>query len=79
MQAHALTRMRYFFSPNIIISHPIVYTEGLGYLSVCAVASRSFPPSHVCICNGHPGSELRCGHCTASKRSELRCKLPVTV
>jgi hypothetical protein len=64
MQANALTRKRYFYSLNIIISHPIVYKEGLGYLSVCAIASRSSPPSHVCICNGHPSLDLRCGHCT---------------
>jgi hypothetical protein len=49
MQAHALTRTRYFYSLNAIISHPIVYKEGLGYLSVCAIASRSSPPYHVCI------------------------------
>jgi hypothetical protein len=47
MQAHALTRKRYFYSLNVIISHPIVYKEGLGYLSVCAIASRSSPPFHV--------------------------------
>jgi hypothetical protein len=64
MQAHALTRTRYFYSLNVIISHPIVYKEGLGYLSVCAIASRSYPPSHVCICNGHPNSESCCVHCT---------------
>jgi hypothetical protein len=34
MQAHALTRTRYFYSLNVLISHPIVYKEGLGYLSV---------------------------------------------
>jgi hypothetical protein len=38
----------------------------LGYLSVCAIASRSYTPSHVCICNGHPGSELCCGNCIHS-------------
>jgi hypothetical protein len=63
MQEHALTRTRYFYSLNVIISHPIVYKEGLGYLSVCAIASLSSPPSHVCIRNGHPGSELCCVHC----------------
>jgi hypothetical protein len=41
MQAHALTRSRHFYSLNVMISHPIVYKEGLGYLSVCAIASRS--------------------------------------
>jgi hypothetical protein len=56
--------MRYFYSRNVIISHPIEYKEGLGYLSVCAIASRYSPPTHVCICNGHPGSELCCVHCT---------------
>jgi hypothetical protein len=65
MQAHALTRTRYFYNPNVIISHPIVYKEGLGYLSVCAIASRSSPPSHVC-CNGQRSSELFCVHCTIS-------------
>jgi hypothetical protein len=63
-QAHALTRTRYFYSLNVIISHPIVYKEGLGYLSVCAIASRSSPPSHVRICNSHPGSELCCVRCS---------------
>jgi hypothetical protein len=58
MQAHALTRKRYFYGPNVIISHPIVYKEGLGYLSVCAIASRSSPPTQVCMCNGNPSSEL---------------------
>jgi hypothetical protein len=36
MQTHALTRMRYFYSLNVITSHPIVHKEGLGYLSVFA-------------------------------------------
>jgi hypothetical protein len=63
MQAHALTRTRYFCSLNVIISHLIVYKEGLGYPS----ASQSSPPSHVCICNGHPGSEIRCVHCTCAE------------
>jgi hypothetical protein len=63
MQTHAFTRTRYFYSLNIIISHLTENKEGLGYLSVCAIASRSSPPSHVCICNGHPGSELCCCHC----------------
>jgi hypothetical protein len=66
MQAHALTRTTYFYSLNVILSHLIVYQEGLGYLSVCAIASRSSAPSHVCICNSHPGSELCCVHCTWS-------------
>jgi hypothetical protein len=60
MQAHALTRTRYFCSLNVIILHLIVYKEGLCYLSVCAIASRSSPPPHACICNGHPGLELCC-------------------
>jgi hypothetical protein len=64
MQAHVLTRTCYFCSLNVIISHPIVYKEGLGYHSVCAIASRSSPPTHVCICNGHSGSEVCCIHCT---------------
>jgi hypothetical protein len=64
MQAHTLTRARYFYILNVIISHPIVHKEGLGYLSVCAIASRSSPPTHVGICNGHPGSELFCVHRT---------------
>jgi hypothetical protein len=67
MQAHALTRTRYFYSLNVVISHLIVYKEGLSYLSVCAIASRSSPPSHVCICNGHPSSELFCVHCKSGK------------
>jgi hypothetical protein len=66
MQAHALTRMRYFCSLNVIISHLIVLREGLGYLSVCAIASRSSPLTHACICNGHAGSEICCGHCTVT-------------
>jgi hypothetical protein len=44
MHAHALTHTRYFYNLNIIISHPIVYKEGLGFLSVCAIAS-----SHVSV------------------------------
>jgi hypothetical protein len=31
-----------------------------GYLLVCAVASQSSPPAHVCICDSHSGSELPC-------------------
>jgi hypothetical protein len=64
MQSHALTRTRYFYSLNVIISHPIGHKEGLGHLSVCAVASRSFPPSHVCIYDGQRSSELFCVHCS---------------
>jgi hypothetical protein len=64
MQAHTLTRKRYFYSLNAIISHPIVYKKGLGYLSICAIVSRSSRPSYVRICNGHPSSELCCVHCT---------------
>jgi hypothetical protein len=63
MQAHALTRTSYFYRLNVIISYPIVYKEGLGYLSACAIALRSSPPTHVCICNGHPSSDLFCVHC----------------
>jgi hypothetical protein len=61
MQAHASTRMSYFCILNVIISQLIVHKEGL--LSVCAIASWSSPPSHVCICNSHPGSELCWFHC----------------
>jgi hypothetical protein len=63
LQAHAFTLTCYFYRLNVITSHLIVHKEGLGYLSVCAVASRSSPPSLVCICNGHPGSELWCARC----------------
>jgi hypothetical protein len=76
MQAHALTRTRYFFSLNLLISHPIVYKEGLSYLSVCAIASQSSPPTHVCIRNGHPGSELCCGHCKQTDCSRLKERAP---
>jgi hypothetical protein len=69
MLAHALTRTRYFYSLNVIISQLIVHKESLGYLSVCAIASRSSPPSHVGICNGHQGSELCCVHCTVRDRA----------
>jgi hypothetical protein len=62
MHAHAVTRTRYFYSLNVIISHPIVYKEGLGCFSACAIASRSFPPSHVCLCNGQKSSKLFCVH-----------------
>jgi hypothetical protein len=72
MQEHALTRTRYFCSLNVIISHPIVYKEGLDYLSVCVITSRSFPPSHVCIFNGHPSSELFCCHCTRMTKVHLK-------
>jgi hypothetical protein len=61
-QAHVLNRTRYFCSLNVIISHLTVYKEGLSCLSVCAIASRSSPPSNVCICNGQPSSELFCVH-----------------
>jgi hypothetical protein len=64
MQAHALTRTRYFYNLNLIISHPTVYKKGLGCLSVCVIASWSSPLSHVCICNSHPSSELSCVYCT---------------
>jgi hypothetical protein len=66
MQAHAFPLTRYFYSLNVIISHPIVHKEGLGYLSVCAITSRSSPPSHACICNVHTGSELFCVHYTTA-------------
>jgi hypothetical protein len=49
MQAHALTRTHYFYSLSVMISYPIVYKEGLGYLSVRAIASRSSPPSRVYV------------------------------
>jgi hypothetical protein len=49
MQARTLTRTRCFYSLNVIISLPIVYKEGLGYLSVCAIASRSCPPTCVFV------------------------------
>jgi hypothetical protein len=37
MQAHALTRTRYFYSLNIIISHPIVYKEGYVHCISCTL------------------------------------------
>jgi hypothetical protein len=46
-----------------------VYKEGLGYLPVCAISSRSSPPAHMCICNGHPSSELCCVCCTWASRA----------
>jgi hypothetical protein len=55
-----------------------VYKEGLGYLSVCAVASRSSPSTHVCICNGHPGSELCCVHCNDPTPQPAKC-LPTRI
>jgi hypothetical protein len=66
-----LNRHALLLQPNVIISHLIVYKEGLGYLSVCCIASRSYPPSHVCICNGHRSSELFCVHCTSHNRRVL--------
>jgi hypothetical protein len=61
MQAHAVTRTRYFWSQrNNFTSNSL---QGLGYLSVCAIASRSSPLSHVYICNGQRSSELFCVHC----------------
>jgi hypothetical protein len=74
MQAQALTRTRYFYSLNVIISHPIVYKEGPGYLSVCAISSRSSPPTHLRICNGQRSSELFCVHCTSSHDSRKTSK-----
>jgi hypothetical protein len=65
MQSHASTLTRFFYNINIIISYPIIYKDRLSYLFVCAVALRSSPPSHVCVCNGHPGSELCCVHCNS--------------
>jgi hypothetical protein len=38
--------------------------EGMGYLSVYAIASRSSPASYACICNGQRSSELFCVHCS---------------
>jgi hypothetical protein len=64
MQAHALTRTRYFYSLNVIISHPLGHKEWLGYHSLCAIASRSSPLIPACVCNGHPSSQLCCGNCT---------------
>jgi outer membrane translocation and assembly module TamA len=49
----ALAHTRYFSSLNV---GPIVCKEELGYHSVCAVTSRFSSRSHVCICEGHPGS-----------------------
>jgi hypothetical protein len=49
MLAHAFTCTCYFYSKNVKISHPIEYKEGLGYLSVCAIASRSSPPTCVSV------------------------------
>jgi hypothetical protein len=50
MQAQALTRTRFLYILNVIISHPIVYKEGLGYLSVCDVLSPSpLPPTCVFV------------------------------
>jgi hypothetical protein len=37
--------------------------QGLGYLFVCAIASRSSPPSHFFIVNGHPGPDLSSVYC----------------
>jgi hypothetical protein len=47
MQAHALTLICYLHSLNVIITHPIVYKEGLSYLGVCAISLQSPPPSHM--------------------------------
>jgi hypothetical protein len=38
-KTHALTHTRYFYNLNLIMSHLIIYNEGRGYLSVCAIAS----------------------------------------
>jgi hypothetical protein len=53
MQTYALTLTRYIHS--IAISIPILCRVGLGY---------TFRPSYVCICKGHPSSELLCVHLT---------------
>jgi hypothetical protein len=62
MQAHALTRTRYFYSLNIIISHLIV-TRKDWVISPYVLSLRGLPLPPMCICNGHPGSELCCVHC----------------
>jgi hypothetical protein len=50
MQAHALTRTRYFYSPNVIISHPIVHKEGLGYSPyVLSLHGLPLPPTCVFV------------------------------
>jgi glucose-6-phosphate-specific signal transduction histidine kinase len=54
LQAHTLTCRCFFCSLNVIISHK----EGLGYLSICAVAFLSSLSSHMCICNGQWSLEL---------------------
>jgi hypothetical protein len=71
MQAQTLTRTSYFYSLNVIISHLIIHKEGLGYVTVCAIASRSFPPTHVCICNCHTSSDLRCVRCKSYQLYEV--------
>jgi hypothetical protein len=79
MQAHALTRTHYFYSLNVIISHLIV--QGRTGLSLCMCYHFAVFPSHVCICNCHPGSKLRCVHCTyeTSKTMERFCFItPIT-
>jgi hypothetical protein len=58
----------YFNSLHVIVLHPTVQKEELGYPSVRATALRSSPPSAVCICNGHPSSELCCGHCNSRQK-----------
>jgi hypothetical protein len=82
MQAHATTYTRYFHFVNVIISHPKRKKEGLGFLSVCAIASQSSPPSHMCVCNGDLSSELFCGHYNSREESctvvSVQCRQQVS-
>lgn len=64
MQTHALTHTYNFYSLYVIISHPIVYTDGLGSLSICAITMQFSLSSHMYIHSSHPGPELCCVHRT---------------
>jgi hypothetical protein len=49
MQAHAFTRTRYFYSLNLIISHPIVYNTRKNWvISPYVLSLRGFPFPPTC-------------------------------
>jgi hypothetical protein len=52
----SLTRTRYFCSKNIIVSHPVVRNDGVGFLLAYAITAPSAPSSKLWICDGNEDS-----------------------